>query len=573
MMEISRYNRYGSVRILDFGFWILDWEDFDYPSPNEQAATLRTAAACSSEMRIPDETNPKLLRQSPSARVKIQNPKSKTSNTILVFLLALLFGAGTAQAQEITVGSKKFTEGVILGEIATHWLESNGVEAVHRAELGGTQFLWQALLSGDIDLYADYTGTLLEEILAGQNVSPDDLPEVLATYGVRMTAPLGFNDTYAIGMKEERAEALGIRSISDLRDHPDLRFGFSNEFMDRADGWPSLRVAYTLPQSFVRGMDNDLAYQGLETGTIDVTDLYSTAAEIAAYGLRVLDDDLVHFPEYQALYLYRSDLVERAPEAAALLQRLEGTITEAMMTAMNARAVLDKVPETRVAADFLNEHFDLAQAVTVQEETFWSRLWKHTKEHLLLVIVSLLAAILVAIPLGVVAVKVASTEQIILGTVGVIYTIPSLALLVFMIPLMGIGGPPAMVALFLYSLLPIVRNTHAGLHDIPGPLLESAEALGLPPMAKLRQIELPLAARSILAGIQTSAVINVGTATLGALIGAGGYGQPILTGIRLNDTGLILQGAVPAAVLALVVQALFGLAERVFVAKGLRLKG
>ena len=487
-------------------------------------------------------------------------------------VLGLTLGGGVAHAQQIAVGSKKFTEGVILGEMATQWLASQGFDTVHRAELGGTQFLWQALLSGDIDIYPEYTGTLLEEILAGRNVALEELPAVLETYGVRMTAPLGFNDTYALGMNEERAEALGIRAISDLRDHPDLRFGFSNEFMDRSDGWPSLRIAYNLPQTFVRGMDNDLAYQGLETGSIDVTDLYSTAAEIAAYGLRVLDDERAHFPEYQAVYLYRIDLDERAPEAVALLKRLEGTISEEEMTALNARAVLDKVSEPRVAADFLNERFDLEQEIIVQEETFWSRLWRHTKDHLLLVTVSLLAAILVAIPLGVIAAKVTSVEQVILGTVGVIYTIPSLALLVFMIPLLGIGGPPAMVALFLYSLLPIVRNTHAGLKDIPGPLLESAEALGLPPMARLRQIELPLAARSILAGIQTSAVINVGTATLGALIGAGGYGQPILTGIRLNDTGLILQGAVPAAMLALVVQGLFALAERAFVAKGLRLE-
>ena len=487
-------------------------------------------------------------------------------------VLGLTFGGGVAHAQQIAVGSKKFTEGVILGEMATQWLGSQGFDTVHRAELGGTQFLWQALLTGDIDIYPDYTGTLLEEILAGRNVTLEELPAALETFGVRMTASLGFNDTYAIGMQEARAEALGIRAISDLREHPDLRFGFSNEFMDRSDGWPSLRLVYNLPQSFVRGMDNDLAYQGLETGPIDVTDLYSTAAEIAAYGLRVLDDDRAHFPEYQAIYLYRIDLTERAPEAAALLQRLEGMISEEEMTALNARAVLDKVPEPRVAADFLNEHFDLEQEIIVQQVTVWSRLWRHTKDHLLLVSVSLLAAILVAIPLGVIAAKVTSVEQVILGTVGVIYTIPSLALLVFMIPLLGIGGPPAMVALFLYSLLPIVRNTHAGLKDIPGPLLESAEALGLPPMARLRQIELPLAARSILTGIQTSAIINVGTATLGALIGAGGYGQPILTGIRLNDTGLILQGAVPAAVLALVVQGLFALAERAFVAKGLRLK-
>jgi osmoprotectant transport system permease protein len=143
---------------------------------------------------------------------------------------------------------------------------------------------------------------------------------------------------------------------------------------------------------------------------------------------------------------------------------------------------------------------------------------------------------------------------------------------VFMIPLLGIGGRPAIVALFLYSLLPIVRNTYAGLNDIPSSLRESAEALGLTPFARLRLIELPMAARSILAGIKTAAVINVGTATLGALIGAGGYGQPILTGIRRDDVGMILEGAIPAAILALAVQGAFELAERFLVARGLRLK-
>ena len=134
------------------------------------------------------------------------------------------------------------------------------------------------------------------------------------------------------------------------------------------------------------------------------------------------------------------------------------------------------------------------------------------------------------------------------------------------------AGLPQLSALFLYSLLPIVRNTYTGLRDIPPPVRESAEALGLPPGARLRLVELPMASREILAGIKTSAVINVGTATLGALIGAGGYGQPILTGIRLDDVGLILQGAIPAALLALLVQGVFDLAELVVVPKGLRLK-
>ena len=236
------------------------------------------------------------------------------------------------------------------------------------------------------------------------------------------------------------------------------------------------------------------------------------------------------------------------------------------MTGLNARAVVEGVPETEVAADFVTEHFALAQPIETSSETVAARLWLHTRQHMVLVMISLFAAIAVSVPLGIVAAKSPRLGGVILGTVGVIYTIPSLALLVFMIPLLGIGGPPAMVALFLYSLLPIVRNTHAGLLDIPTPLVESAEALGLPPMAKLIQIELPLAARPILAGVQTSAVLNVGTATLGALIGAGGYGQPILTGIRLGDTALILQGAVPAAALALLVQGAFTLLEKAILA-------
>jgi osmoprotectant transport system permease protein len=160
---------------------------------------------------------------------------------------------------------------------------------------------------------------------------------------------------------------------------------------------------------------------------------------------------------------------------------------------------------------------------------------------------------------------------VILAVAGVLQTVPSLALLVLMIPLLGIGAPPAIAALLLYSLLPIVRNVHAGLRAIPEPLRESAEALGLPPAARLLRVELPLASPAILAGIKTSAVINVGTATLGALIGAGGYGQPILTGIRLDDAGLLLEGAVPAALLALAVQGLFDGLERVLAPRGLRL--
>jgi osmoprotectant transport system permease protein len=240
------------------------------------------------------------------------------------------------------------------------------------------------------------------------------------------------------------------------------------------------------------------------------------------------------------------------------------------MIDLNARAKLAKVPETRVANDFLASSFGVRSAS--KEGGVAQRILMRTGEHLSLVSISLLAAILAAIPLGIFASRRPRAGQVILAVVGLIQTIPSLALLVFMIPILGIGGAPAVAALFLYSLLPIVRNTYAGLHDIPTHIRESAEALGLPPGARLRLIELPIASRAILAGIKTSAVINVGTATLGALIGAGGYGQPILTGIRLDDTALILEGAAPAAILALAVQGLFELAERALVPKGLRVR-
>ncbi len=488
---------------------------------------------------------------------------------ILLLLLPYCLRAESA-AQSIMIGSKKFTENVILGEIATLLAEEEGLIAEHRRELGGTRVLWNALLKGEIDIYPEYTGTIIEEILNSSNMAENSLEDILDSFGVGLTRPLGFNNTYAIGMRRSLAKDLGIRAISDLRHHPELQIGFTNEFLDRGDGWPGLQRHYSLPHRNVRGLDHDLAYRGIAGGSIHVIDMYSTDAEIALYDLVELEDDADYFPAYDAVFLHRLDLASRAPRFMARIDMLAASISEADMIAMNARAKIDGVTESRVAADFLSEKLGLS--VSTQTEGFSSRLIRNTRDHITLVLISLTAAIMFSVPLGIVAAKCGRTGKVILAAAGIIQTIPSLALLVFMIPLFGIGGPPAVVALFLYSLLPIIRNTHAGLEDIPPPVRESAIALGLQAGTRLRRIELPLASRSILAGIKTSAVINVGTATLGALIGAGGYGQPILTGIRLDNTSLILEGAVPAALLALFVQGIFDLADRIFVPRGLRLE-
>ncbi len=487
-------------------------------------------------------------------------------HSVALILVLLSLTSCSKKDRSVTVASKAFTESVILGEIATQRLTADGVKSAHRRELGGTRLVWDALVNGQIDAYPEYTGTLTNEIFAADKPSTDEqLRDALARKGVSMTRPLGFNDTYALGMREDVAARLEIRTIGDLSRHPELKFGLSNEFLDRADGWPALRAAYRLPEQSVTGLTHDLAYRALASNSIDVTDLYSTDAEIQYYKVRVLVDDLHHFPAYNAVFLYRTDLEARAPGAVGALRKLEGAIDEKRMIAMNAAVKLQKTPESKVAADFL-----ATGAQPDHAPGFWARLLRRTIEHLQLVSVSLLAAIVVAIPLGVLASRSPRAGQVIIGIVAAIYTIPSLALLVFMLPLLGIGAKPAVAALFLYSLLPIVRNTHAGLRGIPLSVRESAATLGLPPHAQLIKVELPLATPSIIAGIQTSAVLNVGTATLGAIIGAGGYGQPILTGIRLDNIPLILEGAVPAAVLALLVQGAFDLFARVVIPRGLR---
>jgi osmoprotectant transport system permease protein len=397
------------------------------------------------------------------------------------------------------------------------------------------------------------------------------LRAALASHGIGMTRPLGFNDTYGIAIPETLAARLKIQTIQDLCSYPELRMGFSNEFLERKDGWLAAQAAYHLPQTSVVGLDHDLAYRAISSGKTDVIDVYSTEPEIAFYHLRVLDDNENQlFPEYKAVYLYRLDLQKRAPKFIDALQRLEGAINEQQMISLNEAVKLNKVPESQVAADFLSLHFQIQPQI--RRLTLAQNILMRTWQHFWLVFVSLAASILVAVPLGVSAFYWPRIGHGILTVVAVINTIPALALLVFMIPLLGIGSWPAIMALFLYGLLPIVRNTHSGLAAISPQLRASAVVLGLGPMTRLLKIELPMAARSILAGIKTTAVIDVGVATIGALIGAGGYGQPILTGIRLADNALILQGAIPAAAFAMLLQGGFGLLERVLIPRGLRLK-
>lgn len=472
---------------------------------------------------------------------------------------------------QVVIGSKSFTESAILGEVMRLLAEDAGAQASLKS-FPGSSVAFAALRAGEIDAYPEYTGTLTRELLSELGLESDEaLREALASRGIVMSAPIGFNNTYAIGVTRSTAEELGLERVSDLRGH-DLRYGFSTEFMNRGDGWPGLRAAYDLPNT-ARGIEHSLAYQALSTGSIDVMDLYSTDAQIAAMDLVVLEDDRGYFPRYDAVVLYRAELNDSHPEVVASIMRLQGAIDESRMQGYNELAEIGRdgarVDPKLVAAEMVSELFSIHVQATITP--LWQRVAARAGEHLVLVSVSMTLAIFVGVPLGVAAARWGALSGPILGVTGILQTIPSIALLVLLIGPMGIGARTAIAALLLYSLLPIVRNVHAGMIGIPRDLIESAEAIGLSSWERLRRVELPLALPMVLAGIKTAAVINVGTATLGGFISAGGFGQPIFTGITQNNFDKILEGAVPAAVMAIAVHGVFEGVDRVLVARGLRL--
>ncbi|MHB8635581.1 MAG: glycine betaine ABC transporter substrate-binding protein [Fimbriimonadaceae bacterium] len=473
-----------------------------------------------------------------------------------------------AHAQvHLTVGSKKFTESYVLGEIARGLLTKQGFDVTHKQGMGATLILWAALKSGSIDVYPEYTGTIGEEILKSKTkLTPTEMRAELAKQGIGMTDELGFNNTYTLVMKADKAKALGITKISDLKDHTDLPCGPTIEFLGRKDGWNPLMARYGIVMKSVKGIDHMLGYKAMDAGSIAVKDAYSTDAAIAENHLVSLKDDLGFFPQYKAVFLYRLTIPAKAVDA---LNSIAGLIDESDMVKLNAEA--EKTKDYVAAANmFFRQHKETGVAAEASTNV-WSELAAETGQHLVLVGISLALAVLVGIPLGIRAGRAGAVSTVILGATGLIQTVPSLALFAILVPWLGTEPRTAVLALFLYSLLPIVRNTATGLSGISSSLRESAAALGLAAKARLFKVELPLASPTILAGIKVSAIINVGTATIAAFIGAGGLGQSIQTGLALSDNKLILRGGIAAAVLAILVQMLFEGVDRLLIPKGLRL--
>ena len=473
-----------------------------------------------------------------------------------------------AQTGPVRVGSKSFTESYLIAEVIARLVEEAGeARADRRFGLGGTGMIYRALETGEIDVYPEYTGTISRVILNDPALDTlDAIRAPLARRGLVVSAPLGFENTYALAVREDVAERLGLRAISDLARHSTLRAAFTSGFLERDDGWPGLRRHYgALTLADVRAIEHALAYQALAADQVDVIDAFSTDGRLAQGRFRLLQDDRKFFPSYAAVLLARRAFVDRAPRTwAAIERRLAGRIDTSAMTRLNARIDLGGASIERTAAEFLG--------ASVAREDGRHRLVSEvaalTLDHLGLVGVSLVVAVLLGVPLGIVAARFRLLGQLELVSVGIVQTIPSLALLCFMIPLFGIGKTPALVALSLYALLPIVRGAYTGLITLDRQLLEIAGVLGLSAWQRLVRIELPLASVAIMAGIKTSAVVTVGTATLAAFIGGGGYGDLIVRGLALNDVGTILAGAVPAALMALVIHGGFEILDRVVIPKG-----
>ncbi len=522
----------------------------------------------------------------------------------------------------IVVGSKPFAESFVLAEIFAQLLESRGIRVDRRPGLGSTEILFQAVRRGDIDVYPEYTGTGLLAVL-GEDPPRDRRAayrRVSAAFRERWDArwlpPLGFQNTYAIAVRPETADSLGLRTLSDLAAvSPRLTAGFTPDFIGRPDGLEGLRTTYGIDPGDVRSLLQAVKYEALAAGRVDVIDGYGTDGLIARYGVTVLEDDLLFFPPYDAAPLMNGTTARDRPDVVAALSELAGLMDEAFVRGLNQRVEVDGEPVEAVARSALaslglieadpgganagggvggaqgggprggeagasdggdERGNGLAVGGRTARPGLVAYLWgrrvetlRLVRQHLVLVGLSLVAAILVAVPLGLVLERTRGAAEGVIRGVGVLQTIPSIALLAFMIPVLGIGVAPAVAALFLYSLFPIVRNSYSGVRDADPVAVEAGRALGMTDAQLLRDVRLPLAAPVIMAGIRTAAVINVGTATLAAFIGAGGLGDPIVAGLALTDSHLVLAGAIPAAVLALVVDAVLSGVERAVTPRGL----
>lgn len=502
--------------------------------------------------------------------------KKMKYNKIIIAAFFIILSCHSAFAESIKIGSKRFPESQLLAEMISVLIEENtDLQVERKFGLGSTSICFAALNSGQIDLYPEYTGTGLTTILKEDMKSND--PEKVyqqvyngfkEKYHLIWLKPIGFNNTYALAISKK----FNVKKISDLKDYKDkLSVAFSHEFINRDDGYQGLVKYYGFSFDNMVGMEHGLVYKSIENGKVDLTDAYSTDGNLIKYGLVLLEDDKKFFPPYFAAPVIREETLNKYHQLEKAINLLAGQINDQEIIKLNYQVEVKGDSYEKVAKQFLLSK-KLVKSTEKSESKKEIPILKLLTQHIILTLTATLMSIIVGLPLGLFISKYKGLASPVLSVTGVIQTIPSLAILGFMIPILGIGKPPAIAALFLYGLLPIVRNTYTGITSVDPSLKEAGKGMGMTPLQIMFMLELPLSTRIIMAGIRTATVINIGTATLAAFIGAGGLGELIVTGLSLNDNNLILWGAVPAAILALVVDFILAGLENLIEPKGLKIK-
>jgi len=507
----------------------------------------------------------------------------------LLALPVICCAAATSAAQAadtVRIGSKNFTEQEILAELVAQLIERHTDLRVERTfGLGGTGVCHAALVAGELDIYVEYTGTALLNVLKHEvRTNADDVYQIVAKayreqFELEWLPPMGFNNTYAITVRASHADERGWQAISDLGNVADrLSAGFTAEFMERPDGYPGLRRAYGFDFGRTADLDPGLMYKALADGQVDVICAFATDGRIAAYNLRVLLDDRSFFPPYDAAPIIRSALLRNHPEVRDALAALAGTISDQTMRRLNYAVDEQRKTPSSVAREWIE-----SRSVGIPQPTagatapqtngvvgFWetvttrrAELWRKVLEHLGLSALAMAIAILIGVPTGIFIHRHRGALPFVLGATEIVQTIPSLAMLAFLFAVYGIlGMTPAVTALVLYALLPIVVNTFTGLKELSPEIIEAADGVGMSGRQRLWMVELPLALPMIVAGIRTSTVWTIGIATLSTYIGAGGLGDFISRGLARNDALLTLLGALPAAMMAVVLSLGIRLVER-----------
>lgn len=504
---------------------------------------------------------------------------------LLVFFLFFYFGLNVysenLHTKNIRVASRDFPESILLAEILSSAIEKySDYEVDRKFNLGGVKICFSAIENNELDIYQDYSGSLINNIL-GRKSKDEYILDFLKTkiyldYGLKLSDELGFNNNFVLVANKSWAEKHKLKNISDLalklKNDPEFnpRVAFRADFIHRSDGYKSIKETYGIDFENLNVMEYNIAYANLKSNRLDLIDSFSTDPRLMDKDLVLISDDRSAFLKYDALYVYRSEILETYPELIKIFSKLESSLSDKTILDLNLQIASGKSYQ-EVANSFLDKIDLNSKPLKLSSRPIPKSLLKEniemfTKafyEHLLLSYGSFFLAAVFGIIIGVLISYDLKISKFVLALISSLQTIPSLALLALLIPVFGLGYKSALGALLVYALLPIIQNTFSGINSISSEYILLARSLALTEFQILKDIKLPMARNFILAGLKTSVVICIGTATLATFVGAGGLGDIIKAGIDLNSNYLIILGSAPAALLALFSSFVFSKLERV----------